>query len=139
MRQKEYEFAVDFHLTYGTFYEEAKNIDEAYDKALKTIGNALKDLPVEVEFEVECVDEPDEDLIEIVLDAVDQALGKYSSDNVDVVHNEETEMLDVVYHSKNNSFTIESGIAYTDEIDLDELENELDKLNVGHCWQEGDD
>lgn len=133
MKEKEYEFAVHFHLTYGTFCETAKNFDEAINKAYETIGKALEDLPVEIEYEVECVDEPDEDLIEIVLDAVDQALGKYSSDNVDVVCNEETEMLDIIYHSKNNSFAIESGIAYIDEIDLDDLESELNKLNVCLC------
>ena len=60
-KEKEYEFAVTFHLTEGTFYETAENIDEAYDKAWETIGKALKDLPVEVEYEVECVDEPDDD------------------------------------------------------------------------------
>jgi len=54
---KEYEFAVTFHLTEGTFYEEAESVDEAYDKAWATIQNALKELPVEVEYEVECVND----------------------------------------------------------------------------------
>ena len=58
---KEYEFTVTFHLTEGTFYEEAKDIDEAYDKAYETIGQALKNLPVIVEYDVECVNEPDEE------------------------------------------------------------------------------
>lgn len=61
MKEKEYEFAVTFHLTYGTFHETAENIEEAYDKAWETIGNVLKNLPVEVEFNVECINEPDED------------------------------------------------------------------------------
>jgi len=58
---KEYEFAVTFHLTEGTFFEEAENIEEAYDKAWDTIQKALKDLPVEVEYEVECLTDEDED------------------------------------------------------------------------------
>ena len=61
MKEKEYEFAVNFHLTYGTFCETAKNFDEAIDKAYETIGKALEDLPVEVEFEIECVEEPDDE------------------------------------------------------------------------------
>lgn len=61
MKEKEYEFTVTFHLTEGTFYETAENIDEAYDKAYETIGKALKDLPVEVEYEVECISDEDFD------------------------------------------------------------------------------
>ena len=69
-----------------------------------------------------------------VVDAVDRALGKYSSDNVDVIRNEETGMLDVSYHSKNNSFPIECGVANFNDVNIRELEIELDVRDVGHVW-----
>ena len=52
--KRTYEFTVRFYSTYGTFDVEAENCDEAYDKAKDEIRNALADLPVEVEFEVDC-------------------------------------------------------------------------------------
>ena len=69
-----------------------------------------------------------------VIEAVHRALDKYSSENVDVVLNEETEMLDVIYHSRHNSFGIESNVASVENINLRELENELESLNVGWVW-----
>ena len=61
MKGKEYEFTVTFGVTYGTFYEEAENFEEAYDKAIGTILDALKELPVQVDFNIDCVDGYDED------------------------------------------------------------------------------
>lgn len=66
--------------------------------------------------------------------AVDRALQKYSPGNVDVVINEETGLVDVIYHSRNNSFPIESGIVSMSHIDKAALIKELDNRNVGHCW-----
>ena len=58
---KEYEFVVNFYETYGTFTVDAENFDVAIDTASQIIGNAIKDLPVEVDYEVECVGSDDED------------------------------------------------------------------------------
>lgn len=69
-----------------------------------------------------------------VLGAVDRALSEYSADHVDVVANEETGKADVVYHSENNSFPIEVGVADMTYIDKQALVKELDNRNVGHCW-----
>ena len=71
---------------------------------------------------------------EIVIAAAKDALCQYSAENVDVVRDEETNMLDVIYHSRHNSFAIQSGVACCDEVDFTELENELDDLGVGYCW-----
>lgn len=70
----------------------------------------------------------------IILEAVDEALAKYSSDNVDVVWDEEPGYLYVGYHSKNNSFSISGDLFPRDDVDLDSLAKELDKRNVGQCW-----
>lgn len=69
-----------------------------------------------------------------ILDAVSRALRKYPAENVDVVGNEETGKMDVNFHSRNNSFAIESGVAMTDNIDKKALARELDSVGVGHCW-----
>ena len=58
---KEYEFRVGFYETYGSFTVEANNIDEAYDKAWAEIMESLKDLPVEVDYDVDCIEEPDDE------------------------------------------------------------------------------
>lgn len=69
-----------------------------------------------------------------VVEAVDRALNRHSADHVDVVANEETGKADVIYHSENNSFPIETGVADMTHIDKQALVKELDNRNVGHCW-----
>lgn len=59
--KKDYEFTVTFGCTYGSFYEEAEDFEEAYDKAIGTILDALKELPVQVDFDVDCLTEDDEE------------------------------------------------------------------------------
>ena len=69
-----------------------------------------------------------------VIEAVDRALAKYDADNIDVVFNEETERIDIMYCSNNNSFPIEPGVAKRDDVDFKVLEERLDARNVGHVW-----
>lgn len=131
--KKEYEFAVKFFDTNGTFTVEANNLKEADEKAWEMVQKALSQLPVDVEYAVECYKEPDEDeaLFHVVL-AVDRALNKYDSDNVDVVYNIETGMLDVMYCSGNNSFCIEETNVPLDDINIGELLVELEERDVGY-------
>lgn len=74
------------------------------------------------------------DYTDKVVLAVKNALCEYDSSNVDVVLNEETEMLDIVYHSRHNSFGIAYDIAHCDEVDFNRLEIELNELDVGYVW-----
>ena len=69
----------------------------------------------------------------LVIDAVDRALCFYDSEHVDVVRNEETGMIDVIYHSHNNSFAIESDIVSAKRVSKPKLIKELDLRHVGHC------
>ena len=69
-----------------------------------------------------------------VIEAVEIALEKYSSANVDVIRNEENNMLDVVYHSRHNSFCIKPNVAEFDSVQTKELEILLDELGVGYVW-----
>ena len=73
-------------------------------------------------------------LLASIINTVYEILEQYSSDNVDVVRDEETNMLNIIYHSRHNSFPIETNVAKFDDVDIEELEKELDNCNVGHCW-----
>lgn len=70
----------------------------------------------------------------IVGSMVEQELGKYDSDNVDVMINEENGELDIMYCSDNNSFLIRATHALVDDTNLDLLVETLDGLSVGHVW-----
>lgn len=72
--------------------------------------------------------------IKLVVEAVKRALDKYDSGNIDVILNEESNMLDIVYHSRHNSFDIESDVTSANDIDLRQLELALEEYNVGYVW-----
>lgn len=69
-----------------------------------------------------------------VVDAANKAICKYDIDEVDVVADEVTGTMIVMYHSDNNSFPIEDTKIPTDEVELGVLANELDKIGVGQCF-----
>lgn len=68
-----------------------------------------------------------------IIEAVDRALDKYSSENIDVVINEQG-CLDVLFHSSNNSFVIEANVTEAAFVNKRILNKELDARDVGHCW-----
>ena len=70
----------------------------------------------------------------IVIEAVKRALEKYDASNVDVILDEESNKLNVVYHSRNNSFDIESYVADAENIDFEELAILLEEFDVGYIW-----
>lgn len=75
--------------------------------------------------------------IKEIMNAVSDAVARYPSDNVDVVENELTGMMEVIYHSSRNSFTIHDDICRRLDLsdkDMDTLVKKLDTYNVGHCW-----
>ena len=74
------------------------------------------------------------EILNNVIEAVYRALDKYSASNVDVIRNEETNMLETVYHSRHNSFDIEDNIANYDDVDIEKLEIWLDECGVGYDW-----
>lgn len=63
-----------------------------------------------------------------IVSMVEEELNEYSSDNVDVVLNEETGKLDIMYHSDNNSFLIRATDIDADKVDLGILEEGLDEF-----------
>lgn len=75
------------------------------------------------------------DALKKVVDAASAALNKYDSDNVDVIQDEETGELVVMFHSFKTSHPITNTGVYADDVDLRQLEKELDKLDVGHVFE----
>lgn len=69
-----------------------------------------------------------------VIDAVEDALCEYDAGNIDVVMDEDTNSLSVMYHSRRNSFSVYDSVAHIDDVNIDELEKALDDLDVGHVW-----
>lgn len=69
-----------------------------------------------------------------ILDEVHQALTLYPEDSIDVIFDESTQQLCIMYHSDNNSFPIADNLGTKDSVNLDEMEQALDKLHVRHCW-----
>lgn len=68
-----------------------------------------------------------------VIEAVDRALDKYSSENIDVIVNEQG-YLDVLFHSSNNSFVVEPNVAVAAFVNKRIINKELDARNIGRCW-----
>lgn len=71
------------------------------------------------------------------MDAVNDAITRHPADNVDVVKNELTRMMEVMFHSSKNSFLIHGNICRRLDLsdnDMNNLIEELDKVHVGHCW-----
>lgn len=75
------------------------------------------------------------DALKKVVDAASAALNKYDSDNVDVILDEETGELVVMFHSSKTSHPITNTGVYADDVDLRQLEKELDKLTVGYVFE----
>lgn len=66
--------------------------------------------------------------------AIEMALDKYSSDYIDVVYNEISGRLDVMYCSHNNSFPIFENVADVDVVDKHEVAKMCDDYYVGLVW-----
>lgn len=82
----------------------------------------------------ESIEPVDVDPVSTIVGKVKDALVKYKPRNVDVVVDEETDELDIVWHSPKNSFPIDETHIPAGTVDLDALAAELDRLNVGHDW-----
>ena len=66
--------------------------------------------------------------------AVENALLKYDAENVDIVRQEETNVINIMYHSRHNSFPIVSNVCTANglsETDIDKISREYD---TGYCW-----
>ena len=75
--------------------------------------------------------------IENIMDIVNDTITHYPADNVDVVKNENTGMIEVIFHSNKNSFLIHGNICRMIDLSktsINKLIQELDSIHVGHCF-----
>lgn len=69
-----------------------------------------------------------------IKDAVVKALSKYSTENVDIMRDDVGDVIDIVYHSRHDSFIIVENVCDLDglsELDIDVI---ADYYNIGYCW-----
>ncbi len=71
-----------------------------------------------------------------VLGMVEMELNEYSSDNVDLIENEENGKLDIMYHSDNNSFVIKETGINLESVNIKDLKSGLDEYDVGYNFNE---
>ena len=74
-----------------------------------------------------------EDKTDEIIDAVKKAILRYDVDNISV--DENGGIISVMYASSNNSFAIDNREWSANNIDVQKLVREIDKLDVGHCFE----
>ena len=71
--------------------------------------------------------------IESIEKSIMIALCKYSEDNVDIMKNEENNMIDIMYHSRHNSFPIISNICSAEDLTEEDIEKLVNSYNIGYA------
>ena len=72
--------------------------------------------------------------IKRIKNAVEEALSKYDTENVDIVKDEENGMVDIMYHSRHNSFSIVDGVCEVDDLSESDIDKIADYYDIGYCW-----
>ena len=72
--------------------------------------------------------------IKMIENAVENALSKYDTENVDIVKNEENGVVDIIYHSRHNSFSIVSNVCMVDGLSETDIDKIADYYDIGYCW-----
>ena len=70
---------------------------------------------------------------ELIKKAIEIALCKYSEENFDIMKNEENNMIDIVYHSRHNSFPIISNICSAEDLTEEDIEKLANSYNIGYA------
>lgn len=72
--------------------------------------------------------------IKMIKNAVENALLKYDTENVDIVKDEENGVVDIIYHSRHNSFPIISNVCVADGLSETDIDKIADYYDIGYCW-----
>ena len=72
--------------------------------------------------------------IKMIENAVEIALSKYDTENIDIVKNEENGVVDIIYHSRHNSFSIVSNVCMADGLSETDIDKIADYYDIGYCW-----
>lgn len=68
----------------------------------------------------------------LLSDYIEEALNKYSADNIDIIKDEESGYINIMYHSSNNSFAVFADICKADDIDMSVIEHISNKYGIGY-------
>ncbi|MBQ3423488.1 MAG: hypothetical protein IJH34_17930, partial [Romboutsia sp.] len=70
-----------------------------------------------------------------ILNSLKEAISRYGTEHVDIIvdyNNEDKPMINIMYHSRHNSFGISKSYNI-DDLNLDILEDICDDLDIGFC------
>ena len=70
----------------------------------------------------------------LLSDYIEEALNKYSADNIDIIKDEESGYINIMYHSNNNSFAVFADICKADDIDMSVIEHLSNKYGIGYSY-----
>ena len=124
------------HIAYGDIHKSYIIFDYIADGERDAGLDEIRELCDEykVEFVVTEIYETEGSSMDKLAAAIEMALNKYSSDYVDVVYNEMSGHLDVMYCSHNNSFPIFENVADVDAVDKHIVAKMCDEYYVGLVW-----
>ena len=84
--------------------------------------------------DIELVDDVYMEKLKKIEEAIKQALKQYSKENVDIVADEESGMIYIMYHSGHNSFPIISDVCSLDGLSVSDIDKMADYYDIGYCW-----
>lgn len=67
-----------------------------------------------------------------IKNAVEKALSKYDTENVDIIKCDG--VVDIMYHSRHNSFSIISNVCTSRGLSEADIEKIADNYDIGYCW-----
>ena len=72
--------------------------------------------------------------IKMIKNAIEYALCQYDTDNVDIVKSETNNTVDIMYHSKHNSFPIVSNVCTSNGLSESDIDKIAEHYDIGCCW-----
>lgn len=72
------------------------------------------------------------DKIKQIKSAVEEALSKYDTENVDIMR--DGGVVDIIYHSRHNSFPIIGNVCSSDGLTESDIDKIADYYDIGYCW-----
>lgn len=66
--------------------------------------------------------------------AIKSALQQYSIENVDIMRNTENNTIDIIYHSRHNSFPIVNNVCSSELLQENIIDKIAEEYNIGYCW-----
>lgn len=72
--------------------------------------------------------------IQMIKNAVEVALSQYDTDNVDIINSETNNTVDIMYHSRHNSFPIVSNVCASNGLSESDIDEIAEYYDIGYCW-----